>query len=134
MKLHSRYEWGGGGGGGGGEGGGIPILANGITTGIKRPSSTLSLCVLISHTHSPKRCGIVLVYSGTSDKGPSEIGTTSLQRTLVEAPCQYFSVLFYLEIGTTSLQGAKPLPPKCPLFGGSTVVAGDSVTLYTVSM
>ena len=25
--------------------------------------------------------------SGTSDKGPSEIGTTSLQRTLVGAPC-----------------------------------------------
>ena len=28
-----------------------------------------------------------LFYSGTSDKGPSEIGTTSLQRTLVAAPC-----------------------------------------------
>ena len=26
-------------------------------------------------------------YSGTSDKRPSEIGTTSLQRTLVAAPC-----------------------------------------------
>ena len=26
-------------------------------------------------------------YSGTSDKGPSEIGTASLQRTLVAAPC-----------------------------------------------
>ena len=26
-------------------------------------------------------------YSGTSDKGPSEIGTTSLQRRLVAAPC-----------------------------------------------
>ena len=26
-------------------------------------------------------------YSGTSDKGPSEIGTTSLQRTLFAAPC-----------------------------------------------
>ena len=26
-------------------------------------------------------------YSGTSDKGPSEIGMTSLQRTLVAAPC-----------------------------------------------
>ena len=26
-------------------------------------------------------------YSGTSDKGPSEIGTTSLQRTLVSTPC-----------------------------------------------
>ena len=28
-----------------------------------------------------------LVYSGTSDKGPSEIETTSLERTLVAAPC-----------------------------------------------
>ena len=27
------------------------------------------------------------VYSGTSDKGPSEIRTTSLQRTLVAATC-----------------------------------------------
>ena len=27
------------------------------------------------------------VYSGSFDKGPSEIGTTSLQRTLVAAPC-----------------------------------------------
>ena len=36
------------------------------------------------------------VYSGTSDKGPSEIGTTSLQKT-------------------------KLLAPKCPLFRGSTV-------------
>ena len=29
----------------------------------------------------------VTVYSGTSDKGPSEIGKTSLQRTLVAAQC-----------------------------------------------
>ena len=36
-------------------------------------------------------------YSGTSDKGPSEIGTTSLQ-------------------------GTKLLDPKCPLFRGSTVM------------
>ena len=28
-----------------------------------------------------------VIYSGTSDKGPSEIGTTSLQRTLVSTPC-----------------------------------------------
>ena len=28
-----------------------------------------------------------LDYSGTSDKGHSEIGTTSLQRTLVSTPC-----------------------------------------------
>ena len=34
-------------------------------------------------------CGIEIqrLYSGTSDKRPSEIGTTSLQRTLVAAPC-----------------------------------------------
>ena len=32
-------------------------------------------------------CVMERVYSGTSDKGPSEIGTTSLQRTLVVAPC-----------------------------------------------
>ena len=30
---------------------------------------------------------VSLYVSGTSDKGPSEIGTTSLQRTLVAAPC-----------------------------------------------
>ena len=29
---------------------------------------------------------------------------------------------FTSEIGTTSLQGTKLLPPKCPLFGGSTVI------------
>ena len=43
-------------------------------------------------------------YSGTSDKGPSEIGTTSLQRTTL-------------------------LAPKCPLFGGSTVL-GITETSY----
>ena len=37
------------------------------------------------------------IYSGTSDKGPAEVGTTSLQ-------------------------GTKLLAPKCPLFRGSTVV------------
>ena len=26
-------------------------------------------------------------YSGTSDKGPCDVGTISLQRTLVAAPC-----------------------------------------------
>ena len=30
---------------------------------------------------------ICMEYSGASDKGPSEIGTTSLQKTLVAAPC-----------------------------------------------
>ena len=52
-------------------------------------------------------------YSGTSDKGPSEIGTTALQMTLVAAPCKYFSVLFTSEIGT-SLQGTKLLAPSVP--------------------
>ena len=36
-------------------------------------------------------------YSRTSDKGPSEIGTMFLQRTLVSTPCYYFSVLFDLQ-------------------------------------
>ena len=40
-----------------------------------------------------QQCEIIIkspymyVYSGTSDNGPSEIGTTSLQRTLVATPC-----------------------------------------------
>ena len=61
----------------------------------------------------------ISLYSGTSDKGPSEIGTTSLQRTLVlTLPLVYY---FTSEIGTTSLQGTKLLAPKCPLSRGSTV-------------
>ena len=48
------------------------------------------------HINSTLGVRRVYVYSGTSDKGPSEIGTTSLQRRLVVAPCYYFSVLFYL--------------------------------------
>ena len=47
--------------------------------------------------------------SGTSDKGPSEIGMISLQRTLVAAPC------FTSEIGTTSLQRTKTISPKVSL-------------------
>ena len=34
-----------------------------------------------------KRIERMCIYSETSDKEPSEIGTTSLQRTLVAAPC-----------------------------------------------
>ena len=30
------------------------------------------------------------------------------------------------KIGTTSLQGTELLPPKCPLFGGSTVIGEQS--------
>ena len=36
------------------------------------------------------------------------------------------------EIGTTSLQGTKLLPPKCPLFGVSTVAtAYNGITIYS---
>ena len=41
-------------------------------------------------------------------------------RTLVAAPCFNTS-----EIGTTSLQGTKLLAPKCPLFGGFTVMTEE---------
>ena len=39
-----------------------------------------------------------------------------------------YTLVYYFtsEIGTTSLQGTKLLPPKCPLFGGSTVHAVES--------
>ena len=53
------------------------------------------------------------------DKGPSEIGMTSLQRTWHHANTLVY--YFTSEIGTTSLQGTKLLALKCPLFGGSTV-------------
>ena len=61
------------------------------------------------------------VNSGTSDKGPSEIGTTSLQRNLFQPHANTLVYYFTSEIGTTSLQGTKLLAPKCPLFRGSTV-------------
>ena len=38
-------------------------------------------------SYSGKSNNPLLFNSGTSDKGPSEIGTTSLQRTLVSTPC-----------------------------------------------
>ena len=60
------------------------------------------------------------VYSGTSDKGPSEIGTTSLY-TCFDPHANTVVYYFTSEIGTTSLQGTKLLAPKCPLFGGFTV-------------
>ena len=67
-------------------------------------------------------------YSGTSDKGPFEIGTTSLQRTLVSNTLVYYFTsrplykeylfqphanTYYLtsEIGAASLQGTKSLAP-----------------------
>ena len=62
---------------------------------------TLEVCVSISsillsvkccmQSKGQRLCECFVVYSGTSDKGPSEIGTTSLQ-------------------------GTKLLVPKCPLF------------------
>ena len=55
------------------------------------------------------------IYSGTSDKGPSEIGTTSLQRTLVAAPCKYFSVLFYLRDRDNLSTRDKTISPKVSL-------------------
>ena len=45
---------------------------------IDRGQSLLVRCVRSITAH---------MYSGTSDKGPSEIGTTSLQKTLVSTPC-----------------------------------------------
>ena len=41
---------------------------------------------LLQSVHYQSKLHISL-YSGTSDKGPSEIGTTSLQRTLVFSLC-----------------------------------------------
>ena len=63
----------------------------------------------------------VCEYSGTSNKGPSEKGTTSLQRTLPISPKVYIQYISTSEKRTASLQGTKWLVPKCPLFGGSTV-------------
>ena len=50
------------------------------------------------------------MYSGTSDKGPSEIGTASLQGTLL--PPRANIIVYYLtsEIGTASQQGTRLLP------------------------
>ena len=61
------------------------------------------------------------IYSGTSDKGPSEIGTASLQGTLLLPLANRFVYYLTSEIGTASLQRTQLLFPKCPLFGGSTV-------------
>ena len=61
------------------------------------------------------------IHITTSDKGPSEIGTTSLQRTLVRHHANTLVYYFTSEIGTTSIQWIKLFPPKCPLFRGSTV-------------
>ena len=67
-----------------------------------------------------KLCTTLALYSGTSDRGPSEIGTlVSTHNTLV----------YYLtsEIGMTSLQGTKSLTPWCPLLGGSTATVNRSL-------
>ena len=49
-----------------------------------------------------------------------EAETVLYTRTLVST-ANTLVYYFTSEIGTTSLQGTKWLPPKCPLFGGSTV-------------
>ena len=41
----------------------------------------------IPRLEEAKKTAVTGIYSETSDKGPSEIGTTSLQRALVAAPC-----------------------------------------------
>ena len=42
---------------------------------------------LDEHTHHWTIATLLDGSSGTSDKGPTEIGVTSLQRTIVAAPC-----------------------------------------------
>ena len=61
-------------------------------------------------------------YSGTSVKGPSEKGTTSLQRTHSISPTVYFYWTYYIfnfRKEEASLQETKQLAPKCPFIGGS---------------
>ncbi len=57
--------------------------------------------------------------SGTSDTGPPQKGTTSLQRTLFWTP---FPTFLTSEKRTTSQQRTKWLITTCPLFRGSTVL------------
>ena len=54
-------------------------------------------------------------YSGTSDKGPSEIGKTSLQMTFLRHHANTLVYYFTSEIGATSLQWTKLLSPKVSL-------------------
>ena len=63
----------------------------------------------------------ISVYSGTSNKGPFEKGTTSLQRTLPYLQKCTCNTLSTSENRTACLQGSKCLVPKCPLFRGFTV-------------
>ena len=51
------------------------------------PCVTLLLLFIELHVCKSNYLSLHTVYSGTSDKGPSEIGTATLQRTLVAAPC-----------------------------------------------
>ncbi len=68
-------------------------------------------------------------YSGTSNKGPAEKGTTSLQRILPIPPKVHVQYISTSEKKTTFLQGIKLLVPKCPLLRGSITVV--YVYLYT---
>ncbi len=61
------------------------------------------------------------MYSRTSNKGPFEKGTTSLQGTLPISLKEYMQYISTSKKRTTSLQGTKWLVPKCPLLGGSTI-------------
>ena len=59
-------------------------------------------------------------YSGTSNKGPSEIGTNLQTMDAILDP--FPTAVVHLK-RTTSQRRTKWLVPKCPLFGGSTVNA-----------
>ena len=54
-------------------------------------------------------------YSGTSDKGPSEIGTASLQRTLHLPLANRVVCYLTSEIRTPLYKGQNSLTLKCPL-------------------
>ena len=69
-----------------------PIHYSGLMSWVKAKDEELLRAEAVAGT--PERVSAQIsevdvssIYSGTSDKGPSEIGTTSLQRTLVLAPC-----------------------------------------------
>ncbi len=73
---------------------------------------------------------VEFMYSRTSNKGPSEKGTTSQQRTLPMSLKVYMQYISTSEKRTASLQGTKCLVPKCPLARGSTV----HIIIYSMSI
>ena len=74
----------------------LPVLGYvlGIVWYMQGAKATPECCLLphtgLRHNAETKEVGTVyfwlVVYSGTSDKGPSKKGTTSLQRTLLQVP------------------------------------------------